>query len=65
MFEASENEKNICRNVIAEITKNNEPDEKLLNEIIDITYSVGGGYNEETFRSITVEFLKIKKGNDI
>ncbi|MBR1735810.1 MAG: hypothetical protein IJ736_02175 [Firmicutes bacterium] len=60
IFGPSEKEKEICRNVISEIMKKDKDkiNENIVNEVMDITYSIGGGYNEETFGKVAAAMIK-------
>ncbi len=60
MYKPTENEKNICIQIIKEILKIDDAAEceKYVDSIFKTTYSIGGDYSEEILRSIAEVVLK-------
>ncbi|MBD5452473.1 MAG: hypothetical protein HDR25_07520 [Lachnospiraceae bacterium] len=54
---ATEDDFEKCKNIILELTENQEVNEYALN-LLNIIYAKGGSYSEKTMRAFAEEYLK-------
>lgn len=60
MYKPTESERSSCTRIVKEILKidDNSECEKYVNNIFNVTYSIGGDYSETTLRAIAEILLR-------